>query len=213
MRQLKSKILLSLLSLITIVSYPIFSGGIYPTYQLNEIKQNLIKDLKKKGFLLEPKSQIRFKLKPGEAVRYIVTPPFYLAKTAVGVAVEDKIQKIKILTYTLSSKDDLQGTLVDGREITKSSFLFTLEENAYFYMIEITVLESLDNDYGSVDFLYGFKTQQLIKESSLQREFYYNHSDEEGVYKDPNAKNKTPSPSDTGNTPCFNFDQFKNCVR
>ncbi|MCB1140934.1 MAG: hypothetical protein H7A24_06720 [Leptospiraceae bacterium] len=209
-----SQFFLSTLVLACLITAGMYGGNLYPRLTINENRDQLISKLKKEGYVLEPKSRIRFKISPGESVRYIITPPFYLSGTAIGIAGDDSVQKMKVLAYTLDSRDDNSGTLFFGEDISNSYFFTTLSKRAYFYMIEITLIESQDKLPASIDFLYGFKTIQLSKEDPDLKEVYYDHSDESNLFKDPTRMpREKPIPSDTGRNPCYSVDHGVTCVK
>jgi hypothetical protein len=191
------------------------SGGLSPKKSHSTLVSGVVSDLKSKGYLLEPKSQINIKLKVNESVRYIITSPFFLSNTIVGIASDETVKKIKVLFYTLSGREDTKGRLVIGEESSSNIYLKEIKERSYYYMVEITLLESQNIDYSSIDMMYGFKALNFAKEDSKVRENYYDHSDEKYLIEHANkakqAKEK-PTPSDTGGVPCTTFDANRSCM-
>jgi hypothetical protein len=191
------------------------AGGLSPKKSQSALVTGIVSDLKSKGYLLEPKSQFHIKLKVNESVRYIITSPFFLSNTMVGIASDETVKKIKVLIYTLSGREDSKGRLVEGEESSSNIYLKEIKERSYYYMVEITLLESYDNEYSSIDMMYGFKALNFTKEDSKIRENYYEHSDEKYLYETSNkakqAKEK-PTPSDTGKIPCTTFDANRSCI-
>jgi hypothetical protein len=194
---------------------PLFSGGIYPKRGITNNVSSVVSDLKSKGYILEPKSQFHIRLKPKESVRYIITSPFYLSNAALGIATDESVKKVQILLYTLSGRDDSHGLLVAGEESENTIYLKEIKERSYYYMVEITLLDSQSTtDYSSIDLLYGFKSMNLAKEDPVTKEIYYNHTDEKILFSSPNPKSKKekPTPSDSGGVPCTSFDYGRNCM-
>ena len=193
---------------------PLISGGLSPKRGLVGNVSNITTELKSKGYILEPKSQFHIKLKPNESVRYIITAPFFLSNTLVGIAGDDTVKKIKVLLYTLSGRDDSKGRLVAGDETENNLYLKEIQDRSYYYMVDITLLESSISEYSSIDLLYGFKAMALAKEDPVTKEIYYEHTDEKYLYSQSrgNSKKETPTPSDSGRVPCTNFDYGKNCM-
>ncbi len=193
----------------------LFSGGIYPKRGITNNVSSVVSDLKSKGYILEPKSQFHIRLKPKESVRYIITSPFFLSNAALGIATDESVKKVQILLYTLTGRDDSRGLLVAGEESESTIYLKEIKERSYYYMVEITLLDSLNaTDYSSIDLLYGFKSMNLAKEDPVTKEIYYNHTDEKILFNTPNPKSnkEKPTPSDSGGVPCTNFDYGRNCM-
>lgn len=173
--------------------------------------KGILAEMKSKGYLPGPKSQFHIKLKQGMSVKYVITVPFYLSQTAVGVVGEASVQKMKILISTLSNREDNTGRLIAGEEVTSNLYISEIKERSYYYLIEVSLEESNKEDYTSIDLIYGFKSQALAKEDPVTKEIYYDHSDEKILFSSP-KKRETPTPSDTGKTPCTSFDYGKNCM-
>lgn len=190
----------------------LFSSGIYPgaLFPIRGVS-GILSEMKSKGYMPGPKSQFHVKLKQGESVRYIITVPFYLSETAVGIMGESTVQKMKVLIYTLSGRDDIKGRLILGDEVSSNFYIKEIKEKSYYYMVEITLEEGRSQDYISIDLVYGFKASALAKEDPVTKEVYYEHSDERIIFSSP-KKRDTPTPSDTGRNPCTTFDMGRNCI-
>ena len=215
-KRLIIKIILFVLFYIAFPLYvPLFAGGIYTKKGITNNVISVVSDLKSKGYILEPKSQFHIRLKPKESVRYIITSPFYLSNAALGIATDESVKKVQILLYTLSGRDDSRGLLVAGEESESTIYLKEIKERSYYYMVEITLLDSQSlSDYSSIDLLYGFKSMNLAKEDPVTKEIYYNHTDEKILFSSPNPKSnkEKPTPSDSGRVPCTSFDYGRNCM-
>ena len=215
-KKLIMKIILFVLFYIAFPLYiPLLSGGIYPKKGITNNVTSVVSDLKSKGYILEPKSQFHIRLKPKESVRYIITSPFYLSNAALGIATDESVKKVQILLYTLSGRDDSRGLLVAGEESESTIYFKEIKERSYYYMVEITLLDSQNiSDYSSIDLLYGFKSMNLAKEDPVTKEIYYNHADEKILFSSPNPKSnrEKPTPSDSGRVPCSSFDYGRNCM-
>jgi hypothetical protein len=198
-----------------LVSWNLDAGGLSPKKGQGGAISSILSVLKSKGYILEPKSQFHIKLKTGESVRYIIASPFYLTNTMVGVAGDENVKKFRILLYSLSDREDPKGRLVEGEEVVSNLFIKEIKERSYYYMIEITLLETSFNEYSSIDLMYGFKSMQLVKEDPKIKENYYDHSDEKYLYnslqKGKIGKEK-PTPSDSGKVPCTTFDANRSCM-
>lgn len=173
--------------------------------------KGMLSEMKSRGYLPGPKSQFLIKLKKGESVKYIITVPFYLSETAVGVVGETSVKRMKVLVSTLSSREDNKGRLIVGEEVESNLFVTEIKEKSYYYLVEISLEESDGDGYNSIDLIYGFKTIALAKEDPVTKEIYYDHSDEKLLFSKP-KKRETPTPSDTGRSPCTTFDHGKNCM-
>jgi hypothetical protein len=204
-----------LLYFIFLMNPSIQAGGLAPKKSQSTLVSGIVSDLKSKGYLLEPKSQFHIKLKVNESIRYIITSPFFLSNTMVGIASDETVKKFKVLFYTLSGREDSKGRLVEGEESSSNIYLKEIKERSYYYMVEITLLESHNSEYSSIDMMYGFKALNFAKEDSKIRENYYEHSDEKYLFEPSNkakqAKEK-PTPSDTGGVPCTTFDANRSCM-
>lgn len=221
MREPYKNILITLKKIVLIcmaflsLSSSLLAGGIYPKRGITSNVTSVVSDLKAKGYILEPKSQFHIRLKPKESVRYIITSPFYLSNAALGIATDESVKKVQILLYTLSNRDDSRGLLVAGEESENTVYFKEIKERSYYYMIEITLLDSQNlTEYSSIDLLYGFKSLNLAKEDPVTKEVYYNHVDEKILFNSPNPKSnkEKPTPSDSGRVPCTNFEYGRNCM-
>jgi len=124
----------------------------------------------KKNYVLSNK-QFQFLLKNGEKVRFVITPPYFGIKTAIGITSDGTAQKMKILVYKLNDRQDQEGELIDG-SMDKEDFIFwELESKANFYMIEIQMLSSKGGELGSyVELIHGFLEPQ---KQPKEQEFIY----------------------------------------
>ncbi len=191
------------------------AGGLSPRKSQSGAISSILSELKSKGYILEPKSQFHIKLRNSESVRYIIASPFYLSNTMLGVAGDENVKKFRILLYTLSGREDTKGRLVEGEEVVSNLFIKEIRDRSYYYMIEITLLETAFNEYSSIDLMYGFKSMQLAKEDPKIRENYYDHSDEKYLYNSHQLekfKKEKPTPSDSGRVPCTTFDANRSCM-
>ncbi|MDX1957139.1 MAG: hypothetical protein SFU98_01130 [Leptospiraceae bacterium] len=134
----------------------------------------VVKDrLQGKGYKLEPK-QFQFVLSKGQIVRFVIKAPAYISKTAIGIADDGTVKKMKILIFKMNSKDDKEATLLDGLYDTEDYFLYEILEKAYYYLIEIRLIEAAKTESGSlVELFHGFS----IPEKQVIKPFDY-HTDE-----------------------------------
>ncbi|MCX7998561.1 MAG: hypothetical protein N3A69_06345 [Leptospiraceae bacterium] len=77
--------------------------------------------------------QFQFLLKNGEKVRFIITPPHYGVKTAIGVASDGSAEKIKVLVYKLNNKQDQEGELINATMDKEEYRFWELEQRAYYF--------------------------------------------------------------------------------
>lgn len=114
-------------------------------------------NFQKNGYIVADK-QFQFLLRKGEKVRFIITPPHYGVRTAIGVATDGSAEKIKVLVYKLTSKRDQEGELIDATMDKEEYHFWELEQRAYYFMVEIQMLASSGGEYGSyVELVHGFK--------------------------------------------------------
>jgi hypothetical protein len=166
---MKPKFLLSLLIVIG-SSLAFFFFARAPKTILNSNTQKTRTQFGKKKYVLSNK-QFQFLLKKGEIVRFVITPPYYGIKTAIGIASDGTAEKMKILVYKLSNKQDQEGDLIDATMDKEDYVFWELESKAHYFMIEIRMLASSGGDLGSyVELIHGF---QEPEKQGKETEFIY----------------------------------------
>lgn len=121
--------------------------------------------------------QFQFLLKNSEKVRFIITPPHYGVRTAIGVATDGSAEKIKVLIYKLNNKQDQDGELINATMDKEEYRFWELEHRASYFMIEIQMLVSSGGEYGSyVELVHGFK--DIPKENPVSDFRYHTNEGE-----------------------------------
>lgn len=137
-----------------------FSFAKPPKTLLNANSEKTRSQFKNNQYILSNK-QFQFLLKRTEKVRFVITPPYYGIKTAIGITSDGSAEKMKILVYKLTSKQDQEGDLIDATMDKEDYVFWELESKAHFYMIEIQMISSTGGELGSyVELIHGFQEPQ-----------------------------------------------------
>jgi hypothetical protein len=204
--------ILNILVLSLLLLHPIFSNAILPGRGLSANVNRVISQLKDKQYTIEGGRRFHIGLKKNESVRYVITTPIYLSKTAIGIATDENVKKFRMVLFSRFEEETREHAF-EGEEIDSRVFVKEISEKSYHYTVEITLLESsADNEYSSVDLLVAFAPMP-IKTAEDIKDFYYDH-DEKEFYSDPiRARNAGWRRSDTGRIPCTALDYGRTCIR
>lgn len=147
-----------------------------PKDLLSSNSKKIRSNFQKNGYAIADK-QFQFLLRQGEKVRFIITPPHYGMKTAIGVATDGSAEKIKVLVYKLTNKHDQTGELINATMNKEEYHFWELEQRAHYFMVEIQMLASSGGEYGSyIELVHGF--MGIPKENSSQDFRYHTNEGE-----------------------------------
>lgn len=191
----------------------LFSMAIFPGRGLSANVDRVTSQLKDKKYTIEGDRRFHIGLRKNESVRYIITVPVYLSKTAIGIATDENVKKVKIVLYSQFDKDSQERSFF-GEEIESAVYVKELTEKSYHYVVELTLLDSAaKNDYSSVDILFAYAPLPIKTEKEV-KDFYYEHTGEIEFYSDPiRAREAGWRRSDTGRVPCTYNEYGRSCIR
>lgn len=209
----KAMKILKILLLSFILLNPILSNGVFPGRGLSSNVSRVISRLKDMHYTVEGGRRFHIGLKKNESVRYVITVPVYLSKTAIGIATDENVKKVRMVLFSQLNEESRERAF-DGEEIESRYYIKEISDKSYHYIVEITLLESsADNEYSSVDLLVAFAPLTLRTAEDI-KDFYYDHAGEREFYSDPiRARNAGRQRSDTGRIPCTALDYGRTCVR
>ena len=205
--------IIKVLFLSLILLSPILSNAVFPGRSLAANVNRVTSQLKDKHYTVEGGRRFHIGLKKNESVRYVITVPVYLSKTAIGIATDENVNKVRMVLFTQLNEESREHA-VDGEEIESRAYIKDISDKSYHYVVEITLLDSATaNEYSSVDLLVAFAPMPLKTAEEL-KDFYYDHTDEKEFYSDPiRARNAGWRRSDTGRIPCTALDYGRTCIR
>jgi hypothetical protein len=204
---------LILLLLSSISFYSICSMTAFPGRNLAANVNRVTARLNEKNYTVEGDRRFHIGLKKNESVRYVITVPVYLSKTAIGVATDENVKKVRIVLYSQLNRESKERSFY-GEDIESSAYINEITEKSYHYVVELTLLDSAsNNEYSSVDLLVAYAPLPIKTEEEV-KDFYYNHTEEVEFYSDPiRARNAGWRRSDTGKIPCTALDYGRTCIR
>ncbi len=204
--------ILKILLLSFILLNPILSNAVFPGRGLGANVSRVISRLNDMHYTVEGGRRFHIGLKKNESVRYVITVPVYLSKTAFGVATDENVKKFRMVLFS-QLNEEAKERAFDGEEIESRTYVKEISDKSYHYVVELTLLESsADNEYSSLDLLVAFAPMPLKTEQEI-KDFYYDHEEKE-FYSDPiRAMNAGMRRSDTGRIPCTALDYGRTCIR
>jgi hypothetical protein len=190
-----------------------FPMGIFPRRGLSANVSKVTSQLKDKNYTIEGSKRFHIGLKKNESVRYVVTVPVYLSKTAIGIATDENVKKVKIVLFTQLNKESKERSFF-GEEIESGTYINEISEKSYHYVVELTLLDSTSNaEYSSVDLLVAHAPIPITTVQEV-KDFYYDHTGEVEFYSDPiQAREAGWRRSDTGRVPCTASEYGRSCIR
>lgn len=207
---MKNSIALILLILIGTFN---LSMAVLPNRSLATNVNRVTNRLKDMNYTIEGGRRFHIGLKKNESVRYVITAPIYLSKTAIGIATDENVKKVRMVLFSQMSPDAKEHA-IEGDEIESPTYIKEIADKSYHYIVEVTLLDSkVEREYSSVDVLVAFAPMQLATKEEI-KDFYYDHVGEVEYYSDPmRAKESRNRRSDTGSIPCSGIDYGRTCAR
>ncbi|HMV43831.1 MAG TPA: hypothetical protein PK079_20300 [Leptospiraceae bacterium] len=201
------------IAILLIVLSPICSMAILPGRSLSANVSKVVNRLKEKNYTIEGGRRFHIGLKKNESVRYVITVPVFLSKTAIGIATDENVNKVRVVIFSQISSEGKERA-IEGEDIESSNYIKEITDKSYHYIVEVTLLDTkLDQGYSSVDVLVAYAPMQLATKEDV-KDFYYEHTGEIEYYSDPiRAKQAGYRKSDTGRIPCSAIDYGRTCVR
>jgi hypothetical protein len=95
----KAMKILKALLLSFILLNPILSMAVFPGRGLAANVSRVTSQLKARHYTVEGGRRFHIGLKKNESVRYIVTAPVYLSKTAIGIATDENVKKVRVVLF------------------------------------------------------------------------------------------------------------------
>lgn len=189
------------------------SMAVVPGKGLSVNVNKVIAQLKDKNYTVEAGRRFHIGLKKNQSVKYVVTAPVYLSKTAIGIAADENVKKLRIVIFKQLNKESDEVSIF-GEDIDSPAYIKEISEKSYHYVVELTLLDSASEDnYSSVNIIVAYAPMPLRTAQDI-KDFYYDHTGEVEFYSDPiRARKAGNKKSDTAKVPCINAEYGKTCIR
>ena len=93
------------LVLLLLLFTPILANGVYPKRGMSYNVAKVSTQLKDKNYTVEVGRRFHIGLQKNESVKYVITVPVLLSNTAIGIAADENVKKLRVVIYTQLNSD------------------------------------------------------------------------------------------------------------